>query len=314
MVKFNLHRITGLLFIFFFSYTAFHAKAQQEPLFTQYYFNTQTFNPAYAGTWENLGFMVLGRHQWVGMEGAPTTYTFSFQTPTKFENVALGVNILSDRAGFEKRLMLNADYSYRLRVNRKASLRLGIKAGVTSYSNNFADYTGYPGDPVDPAFMGEADIRYMPNFGVGAYLSTTEYYLGLSMPKLLKSDFRQNYNNYSTWAEIRHLFLTGGMVFELSEDVKLKPTFLSRFVWGAQPVIDLSANFLLREKIWLGANWRTGDSFGLIAQWIFDNQLRIGYGVDFATTRLRTVHSGTHEVMVSYELGIKRRWSSPRMF
>jgi type IX secretion system PorP/SprF family membrane protein len=314
MIKVNLYRIAGFLFIVFFSHTAFLAKAQQEPLFTQYYFNTQTINPAYAGSWDNLGFMVLGRHQWVGMEGAPTTYTFSFQTPTKFENVALGLNIMSDRAGFEKRLMLNADYSYRLRVNRKTSLRLGIKAGVTSYSNNFAEYTGYPGDPVDPAFMSEADIRFMPNFGIGAYLSTTEYYLGLSMPKILNTDFRQNYNNYSTWAEIRHLFLTGGMVFELSDDVKLKPTFLSRFVWGAQPVVDLSANFLLRDRIWLGANWRTGDSFGLIAQWIFDNQLRIGYGVDFATNRLRAVHSGTHEVMVSYEIGIKRRWSSPRMF
>jgi type IX secretion system PorP/SprF family membrane protein len=314
MIKFRLHSITGLLFMIFLFHAGFDAKAQQEPLFTQYYFNTQTYNPAYTGTWDNLGFMVLGRHQWIGMEGAPRTYTFSLQTPTKFDNVALGFNILSDRAGLEKRLMLNADYSYRLMINRNASLRLGIKAGVTSYSNNFAEYTGYPGDPADPAFMGEAEIRMMPNFGVGAYLSSREYYLGLSVPKLLKSDFRQNFNNYSTWAEIRHLFLTGGMVFELSDDVKLKPTFLSRFVWGAQPVVDLSANFLLRDKIWLGANWRTGDSFGMIAQWIFDNQLRIGYGVDFATNKLRTVHSGTHEVMVSYEIGIKRRWSSPRMF
>lgn len=284
-------------------------------MFTQYYFNTQTYNPAYTGTWDNLGFLVLGRHQWIGIEGAPRTYTFSLQAPTKFDNVALGFNIISDRAGLEKRLLLNADYSYRLLINRDVSLRLGIKAGITSYSNNFAEYTGYPGDPADPAFMSEADIRLMPNFGIGAYLSGYDYYLGLSLPKILKSDFQQNYNNYSTMAEMRHLFLIGGKVFDLSPDLKLKPTFLTRFVWGAQPVIDLSANFLLRERIWLGANYRTGDSFGFIAQWLFDNQIRIGYAVDFvATNRLRNTHSGTHEVMVSYEIGVKRRWSSPRMF
>jgi type IX secretion system PorP/SprF family membrane protein len=314
MNRFRIHSIKIFLTAAVFIISAARAKSQQEPLYTQYYFNTQTYNPAYTGSWDNLGFMVLGRHQWIGMEGAPRTYTFSLQSPTKFDNVSLGFNIISDRAGFEKRLMLNADYSYRLMVSNDMSLRLGIKGGVTSYSNNFSEYTGYPGDPADPAFMSETELRLMPNFGIGAYLANHNFYLGLSVPKILNSDFRQNYNNYSTYAEIRHYFFIGGMVYEISQDVKFKPAFLTRIAWGAQPVVDLSANFLLQEKIWLGANYRTGDSFGVIAQWIFDNQLRIGYAVDFATNQLRMGHSGTHEVMLSYEIGIKRRWSSPRMF
>jgi len=64
--------------------------AQQEPMYTQYLFNTQVINPAYTGAWENLGFIVLGRHQWVDMPGAPRTYTFAMQTPVgEKENVAL---------------------------------------------------------------------------------------------------------------------------------------------------------------------------------------------------------------------------------
>jgi type IX secretion system PorP/SprF family membrane protein len=314
MNRFRIHSIKIFLTAAVFIISAARAKSQQEPLYTQYYFNTQTYNPAYTGSWDNLGFMVLGRHQWIGMEGAPRTYTFSLQSPTKFDNVSLGFNIISDRAGLEKRLMLNADYAYRLMVSSDMSLRLGIKGGVTSYSNNFSEYIGYPDDPADPAFMSEPDLRLMPNFGIGAYLARDNFYLGLSVPKILNSDFRQNYNNYSTYAEIRHYFFIGGVVYEISQDVKFKPAFLTRIVWGAQPVVDLSANFLLQEKIWLGANYRTGDSFGVIAQWIFDNQLRIGYAVDFATNQLRMGHSGTHEVMLSYEIGIKRRWSSPRMF
>ena len=67
-------------------------------------------------------------------------------------------------------------------------------------------------------------------------------------------------------------------------------------------------------SFWLGAMFRTGDSYGFIAQWIIDKRMRLGYSIDFTTTKLRRYHDGTHEVMVSYELGLKRKWSTPRMF
>lgn len=290
------------------------SEAQQDPMFTQYNFNLQTINPAYAGTWENAGFLVLGRHQWVGMLGAPTTYTFSFQTPVKFQNFALGMNVIADKVGMEKRLGANIDYSYRLLITNKTNLRLGIKAGVTAYTNNLTEYTGYPGEPEDPMFMTDIETKFMPNFGVGAFLSNDDYYVGISTPKILNTKFKNNFSNFSTTAELRHFFLIGGYVFKLSDYVSFKPTFLARVIWGASTVADVSANFLLGEKVWLGANYRTGDSFGFIGQWIFENRLRIGYGFDYSVTPLQSFHSATHEVMVSYELPSSRRWSNPRMF
>jgi hypothetical protein len=65
-------------------------------MYTQYFFNTQTINPAYAGTWQSLGFMALARHQWMGWDGAPVTYTFSMQSPMKNDRVGLGLNVISD--------------------------------------------------------------------------------------------------------------------------------------------------------------------------------------------------------------------------
>jgi type IX secretion system PorP/SprF family membrane protein len=313
-MKFKLNIVKGLVVLVLLLAVNI-AKAQQDPMYTQYNFNTQTINPAYAGTWDNMGFLVLGRHQWVGMGGAPKTYTFSMQTPTKFKNVALGLNLVSDKVGLEKRTLLNFDYSYRLRVSEESYLRLGIKAGVTNYMNNLTEYTGYPGDPSDPMFMGDIDVKFMPNFGVGGFLYSDDYYIGLSLPKIIQNEFNNNYNNYSTWSELRHFFLIAGYVFDLSQDIKFKPTFLTKATWGAPVEFDLTANFLLRDKVWLGAMYRTGDSFGFIAQWIFDNQLRVGYSIDFTTTRLQHYHNGTHELMISYELSSLRRiWSTPRMF
>ena len=87
--KLNISRAVGILILVFAVNISW---AQQDPMYTQYNFNTQTINPAYAGTWESMGFLVLGRNQWVGMPGAPNTYTFSMQSPTRNENVGLGFN------------------------------------------------------------------------------------------------------------------------------------------------------------------------------------------------------------------------------
>jgi len=287
-------------------------RAQQDPMFTQYNFNTQIINPAYAGTWKSLGFLVLGRHQWVGMEGAPQTYTFSIQSNTKNDKVGLGLNIVSDKIGLEKRLSLFGDYSYGLRVNENSLLRLGLKVGVSSYQNILSGYTQYPGEP-DPTLQGDIDTHYMPNFGGGAFFLSDNYYIGFSVPKILETKIENNYNNLSQ-AEIRHFFLIAGYVFNLSEYLQFKPTFLTKATAGVPLQFDFTANFLLGEKVWLGAMYRTGDSFGIIAQWIFDKKLRIGYSFDYTTTKLQNFNNGTHEVMVSYEVGVKRKWSKPRMF
>lgn len=302
----------GFLFLFLLWGTT--GKAQQDPTFTQYYFNTQSINPAYAGTWDNTGFMVLGRHQWVGMSGAPTSYTFSFQTPTRSQNVALGLNVIADIVGFEKRFSLNFDYSYKVKLTKETSLRLGIKGGITSYSSNLTSYTGYPGDPADPLFMTDIKNKLMPNFGVGGFLYNKDYYIGLSSTQIFNIDSNDNNSNYSSKGELQNLYLMGGYVFNLSERLRFKPTFLTRYNFGSSIMVDLTANFLLGEKVWLGANYRTGDSFGFIAQWIFDNKLRIGYAIDYSITKLHSFNYATHEVMVSYELPAWSHWSSPRMF
>ena len=290
------------------------SKAQQDPMFTQYYFNTQSINPAYAGTWDNTGFIVMGRHQWVGISGAPTSYTFSLQSPARSKNVAVGLNLMADIVGYEKRFSLNFDYSYRVKITKETSLRLGIKGGVTSYSNNLTNYTGYPGDPADPLFMTDINYKLLPNLGIGAFLYNKEYYIGLSSTQIFKVDFKDNYSNYSSWGELQNFYLMGGYVFELSESLRFKPTFLVRSIFGSSIVVDVTANFLLGEKVWLGANYRTGDSFGFIAQWIFDNKVRIGYAIDYSLTKLHSFNFATHEVMVTYELPAWSNWSTPRMF
>ncbi len=286
-------------------------KAQQEPTYTQYMFNTQTINPAYAGTWGTTGFMALAREQWTGIENAPSTQTFSFQTLHKNENVGLGLNIINDKFGLEKRLSVFGDYSYLVQIDEELKLRLGLKVGFSSYSNNLSSYDVIESDP---RFMGSSKYQFMPNFGVGAFLYKEKYYFGLSVPKIVNNEFKAE-NNYSTQAEIRNLFIMGGYVFNLSDRIKFKPTMLGKMTAGAPVQLDFTGNFLIADRFWLGAMVRTGDSFGFLAQWVISNKLRFGYSVDFTTSRLRSYQNGTHEVMISYEISrMKDQLLSTRLF
>ena len=284
---------------------------QQDPMYTQYIFNMQTINPAYAGTWQTVGFLAISRLQWLGIEGHPSTQTFSMQTPFKSENVGIGFNIVHDKIGLENRLLFNIDYSYRLSLSENTSLRFGIKGGFTNYSNPLPFYTTY--DNSDPNFMSEVKNKLMPNVGVGAFLSSTRAYLGVSVPKLVESKFNVTSSENFTVTDFRQFYVSGGLVFDLSGDIKFKPTFLTKLVEGAPFQYDISANFLICEKFWLGAMYRSGDAVGVIAQWIFQNRFRIGYSADFTTTDVRNYHKGVHEIMVSYEIDWQK-FISPRYF
>ncbi|WP_167619961.1 type IX secretion system membrane protein PorP/SprF [Maribellus sediminis] len=312
--KLNIIKGLGILAIVV---AAFSANAQQDPMYTQYMFNTQTINPAYAGTWESVGFMALGRHQWTGWDGAPETYTFSLQAPLKNERVALGFDVISDKVGLEKKFYLFADYSYLVPIGEKTNLRLGLKGGFTNYSNNLQEYDIV--DPGDPNFVGEINNAFKPNFGVGAFLYSKKAYVGFSIPKVVNTTFENDMKNFSVEGELRHYFLIAGAVFDLGENVKFKPTMLTKASFTSEtgtPVqFDLTGNFLIKEKLWLGAMYRTGSSYGFIAQWIFAEKLRIGYAIDFSTNNLKEHNNGTHEVMVSYELRFKKEnVISPRYF
>lgn len=296
---------------------AFTSNAQQDPMYTQYMFNTQTINPAYAGTWESVGFMVLGRNQWTGFDGAPETYTFSMQAPLKNERVALGANIISDKIGFVKRLYAFADYSYLVPLNEKLNLRLGIKGGFTNYSHNLEDHTIL--DPEDPSYIGNIDSKLKPNFGVGAFLYSKRAYVGFSIPRVVNSTFENDYENFKVEGQLRHYFLMAGAVFNMGENIKFKPTALTKASFtsetGTPLQLDLTGNFLIKDRFWIGAMWRSGDSYGFIAQFLMADKLRFGYAIDFPTTNLKNHAKQTHEIMVSYELRFKKeKVVSPRYF
>lgn len=291
---------------------ALGSSAQQDPLFSQYMFNTLAFNPGYAGSADVMTVMALSRHQWVGFEGAPSTQTLAGHSPLRNQNIAIGASILNDKAGPVKQTGAYIDLAYRIRTGANSRLAFGLKGGGNLFQADLAGLSTVEADPSNQNLGGQ----FLPNFGFGVYWHTPRAYVGLSAPKLLTNQLNTATASVITTAEeARHYFLVAGVVKDLGTELKFKPSIMVRAVEGAPLSLDVNANFLLRERVWFGAMYRFGDSFGVMAQYMLSRQLRVGYAFDLTTSRLGAYNSGTHEIMLSYDFRfVKGRTITPRYF
>lgn len=280
------------------------ALSQQDPVYTQYLTNMLTIQPAYAGISGVLSISALSRAQWVGWEGAPNTNTFSAHIPVKSYNVGLGLSLINDKWGPILQNGLYADYAYRINLRPREYLSLGIKAGLSSYHARFRDLE--INDPIDPSFAQNVDFKLLPNVGFGALWHSNIYFLGITMPKLLKNDIVDD-SDQKIYREVLHFYAMAGYVFFLYENVKLKPTLLYRWSEKTPSYMDFGANVLLYDRLWFGVTYRLQNSYALTFQFNVNNQLRFGYSFDLTTVHDNMVNSGTHEFSINYEFNSSRR-------
>ena len=285
--------------------------AQQDPMYSQYMFNTLAFNPAYAGHANVISLMALSRHQWVGFEGAPTTQTLTAHSPLRNQSLAVGALLMHDKAGPVTQTGFFGDVVYRMRATEDSRLAFGLSGGFNMHSAQLSELSTVD---VDPANQNNASTL-LPNFGFGLFWHSTTYYVGLSAPKLLANEIDNGGDVLVTAKEARHYFLIGGLVVPVTQDLRFRPSFMLRAVEGAPLSLDLNAHFLLRERIWFGAMYRLGNSFGVMAQYQVNDQLRVGYAFDLTTNALGAHNAGTHEVMLGYDLRFAKGMTiSPRWF
>lgn len=286
--------------------------AQQDPHYTQYMYNMNVINPAYAGSKESFSLGSLYRKQWVNMEGAPTTFTLSGHAPAG-KNVGLGLSFISDKVGPVTEQNVYGDFSYTLKLNDRHKLALGLKAGASFHKVGLRDIQSTLPDPSEGIF-GEDINDVSLNLGLGAFYYTDHYYLALSVPNMIKSA-HLDYNGRAYGSDVSHYFLTAGYVFDLNSQLKFKPSVMLKSAFNVSPSLDVSANFLYIEKIELGATYRLEDSFGAMVNFAITPELKIGYAYDHIISDLKVTTPSSHEFILLYDLFTPKKVSrSPRFF
>ena len=128
-------------------------------------------------------------------------------------------------------------------------------------------------------------------------------------------DVTNNGQNYSYGSDELHYFLSAGYVFKLSENTKFKPSFLLKSAFSTPSSLDVSANFLYLDRFELGATYRLDDSIGAMLNFAITPKIRIGYAYDYITSDLNIETSGSHEIMLLFDIPSSKKVSiSPRFF
>lgn len=285
--------------------------AQQDAQYTQYMYNTINVNPAYAGSRGVLSIFGLYRTQWVGLDGAPETGAFSVNSPIANSNLGVGLSFVNDRIGPTNENTISADLSYTIRTSETYKLSFGVKGTANLFN---LDPSKLNPQHADDPLLQDLNNDLSPNVGAGVYLHSDKLYLGASVPNFFETK-RYDDNDVAVYKERMNMYFIGGYVFDLSPSLKFKPAFLTKLVEGAPLQLDVSGNFLINERLVLGAAWRWDAAVSAMAGFQITDGLFIGYGYDLETTKLANYNSGSHEIFLRFELFKKQeKIVSPRFF
>ena len=302
-------RLILLVFVFF----SVLCSAQQDAQFTQYMYNTISVNPAYAGSRGALSIFGLYRTQWIGLDGAPETSTFSINTPLNNSNLGLGVSLVNDKIGPTNENNISVDLSYTIQTSANFKLSFGIKGTANIFNLDVSKLN--PEDAGDPQFQ-DLDNKFSPNVGAGIYWHSDKAYIGFSIPNFIETN-RYDDNDVAIYKDKINYYLMAGYVFDLDkyQYIKFKPAVLTKMTEGAPLQVDLSANFMFYDKFVVGVAYRWSASLSAMVGFQITDGLYLGYGYDRETTNLNNYNSGSHEIFLRYEFFKNYgKMTTPRFF
>jgi len=288
--------------------------SQQDLILTQYMTSLQPANAAYVGTTGRLNATMITRNQWTGFDGAPVSQLLLINSPFLKHNLGIGASIIRDKIGPTQQTSAFIDFAYNFNITDKVKLSMGLKSGLNIQKPDLSGLELL--NPNDPSFTSVTDnFELLPNFGFGMYLYSDKFYLGASTPKLIKNSLQSVTSLISEGGEERHYFFIGGYLMNLNSSWKLRPSFFFKMVKGAPLSMDITANAIYKDKLWFGAMHRFGDAIGMIVQYQINPQFRFGYSYDLSTSKMKTYNSGTHEIMLSYDMIFRdEKIVTPRYF
>jgi len=306
-----IYRILIIALIVWCSSIKLHA--QQDPLFTQYMFNTLSLNPAYAGHLDQPTANIIHRSQWIDIPGAPRTQSFTMHSPLGNEAVGIGGTILRDKIGPSSQTGIFLDASYRLHLD-KSRLSFGLKGGVNFYNADLLSLN--PLDGSDQLFQANISSEPLVNFGFGTFWHGENWYVSASLPKLIKNQLIDvNSPIYTGNDERRHLFLGAGVVLPINPYTKIRPSILFKAVDGSPPSLDGNVNFIFYDTFTAGVFYRSADATGFLFQYEMNRTFKIGYAYDYIISDLGSYSGASHELLIGLNFGKSPKGDkSPRYF
>jgi type IX secretion system PorP/SprF family membrane protein len=297
------------------------AKAQDEPLFSNYMFLRTITNPGFVGAENTINATFCNRTMFAGLEGKPVTSTFGVEAPVDLfgKKTGIGIVMMSDKEGFQQIVKVDLSFAYHHNL-KNGTLGFGLTLGLNDYSitpgtwnegisGDDGDQTwSTSGDPLIPSSFDDIDL----GIGFGAYYETPQYYLGLSGSNLNRASI----SNVSSTTGIDVVYsyypaeykLSGAYNIELPDPLfDLRPSFILRSDL-VEYMLDMNATIFYKKRYWAGFGLRVSPkniaSFTLLGGTELVNGLNVGYALDVNTSNMIYGGATSHEVIITYSFNI----------
>lgn len=298
------------LFAILLTTMAFVATSQQRPVMSTYMFNGLALNPAYAGSLNILSASFLHRKQWINVDGAPVSNILSVHSSFYGNQIGLGLQASQDVIGVHKESAVYLSGAYKIKTSA-GILAMGLSGG---FDNRRSDFDQLNILNQEDELLTGTPTRFTPNFGTGIYFANPRMYVGLSVPYILENSLFQAEADGTTSEakESRYYYATGGIIFDINQNIKFSPSGLIRYQEQSRLGWDLNATVIFDGIAYAGVSYRSGDALVFLTQLILNENFRIGYAYDATVNALNNNSRGTHEIMLNYRVKLRNYKKDPQ--
>lgn len=300
--------ISPLIFLLLFVNTSL--KAQQPAQYSLFMLNKYHYNSAYNGLDESLSITGVFRKQWVGFAGTPLNVNFNAHLPIEFISSGVGIGFEYDVIGAYKNMSIRGSYSYIFDFGKSGKLSLGLAGRLLQKNLDGSKLLTPEGDYESGINHNDQVVPVANETGLSFSFDAAVYYkhkyfdVGLSAINLTQPTLQLATDAQITYNRAYFLNATGNIPlsdkFDLHPSILLKTDFVK-----FQPEIALLLKW--NEMVFGGLSFRgfdarSTDALVFIAGMQITPNLMLAYAYDLSLGSLNSFNSGSHEVVLNYNL------------
>lgn len=292
---------------------AFETQAQQLPQYSLFAHNPFAYNPAAAGSEDDLIASALYRRQWVDLEGAPTTYHVNAHLPVYALRSGFGVKVENDLIGAHRTTSGALAWNYQIDLGKASALHIGLSAGYMSYTLDGARLRApdgvynEPGGAVlhnDPRLPEGSVVAGAPTFEFGLFFRRRSLNVGVAALPVFAPELRESASGALRLQPQRHYAFMGIYRIEMSENLTLQPAFFAKTDLIAFQS-EISTSVFWQDNIFAGVSYRgftpnSRDALVLSVGMRLNERARLAYAYDHTLSAIGVAQRGTHEIMLRY--------------
>lgn len=245
------------------------------------------------------GNVALGKNDITSDGPTPNISTFKSYSPkqTRIRNndyksgthQGLGLQIISDQFGPVNTLAISATYAFHISLGGERKLSAGFSLGNYNRTINLSQDSFDVSDPNDILLNSNGKLSVNHNLiNLGATYYNRTNYIGLSAVQPIMETFNYTSKNGDTsntknsFGQMPSVFIVqAGTSKELSENVKIYPTCLIKYINKSQWTAEATIRAMFKESAWAGVSYRLKESIGIHAGAKLNPNLLVNYSYDF---------------------------------